>query len=123
MCHACYVEYGSPTLDTTAIRAVAPLADVVYAFSCVGGNLHIVLDDWNLEDENLEFCQQCLDRKGLPDPSWPGSAFDRREETAPDQLAAEQACLDALKALTIEERASAMAYFDGVWGDYARATP
>jgi hypothetical protein len=117
MCHGCWTgEYNTPRIDTPAVRAIAPLAQRVYEFSCVGGNLHVVLDDWNLEDHNLEFCQGQLDRRGQPDPEWAARVrWKPTPDDPPEQLAAEQACLDALKGLTLPERASALAYFEGFW--------
>jgi len=50
MCKGCWEEAGSPAIINTKTRAVAKLIDDVYSYSGAGGNAHIVVDDWNLED-------------------------------------------------------------------------
>jgi hypothetical protein len=86
-------------IDTSAVRAAAQAIGAVYEFSCVGGNLHKVCDDWNLEDGNLDFCA--------------GSIAENFFEATPAQLAAERRCLGLLRALTEDERASALAIHGG----------
>lgn len=122
MCYGCWEEVGKPTIDTTAVRAAAEAVAAVYEYSCVGGNLHIVLDDWNLDDGNLEFCRQCIEGAGVMPLD--GSTFpahlrynDKKRLNAdpPEQLAAEQRCYELFRALTEEERASALALSDGFW--------
>jgi hypothetical protein len=95
MCYGCWEEAGKPQINTPAVREAARLAEVVYEHSCVGGNLHITLDDWNVEDSSLEFCR--------------GSIRDNVNEGDAEQLAAELACLEAFAKLTVEERYSALA--------------
>lgn len=87
MCEGCYEEYGRPQPDDAA-RAVVPLISAVYEASCVGGGLHIVVDDWNLEDESLHWCL----RQTLSDD--------------------ERRCGEALAALSLEQRAAALAIYD-----------
>lgn len=105
MCMSCWAELGEPAIDTPAVRAAIALVDEVYEFSCVGGNLHIVIDDFNIDDDNLEFCaKQIADvRAGRP------STF---ADVAPEQLCAEEACLAALWPMSIDERASVLALRD-----------
>ncbi len=38
------------------VSEVLPLVQAYYKFNGVGGSLHIVLDDGNLEDDSVEFC-------------------------------------------------------------------
>ena len=116
MCHGCWVEEGQPVVDTPTVRAAAKAIAEVYEHSCVGGNLHIVLDDWNLEDDSLAFCDGCIKRNGLMDPEhYKRFPNDRREEDSPEQLAAERRCHDLFAAMTVPERASALALYDGFW--------
>lgn len=91
MCIGCYEDYGSPMPDAVS-SATIPLVEAVYEWSAVGGNLHIVLDDWNIEDENLASC-------------WEG-----------DLTAAEAACLIAFEAMKVEQRAACLAEYDGFSG-------
>lgn len=62
----------------------------VYEFNPVGGNLHVQLDDGNLEDQWFEKF----------DPWFP--------EASKAQLAAERECFDFLKSMTYEERCAAV---------------
>lgn len=96
MCYMCYEDYGKPAIVTEKTKAAAALVAKVYEFSCVGGNAHNVVDDWNLEDDCIRWC---LDE----------ALKTNVHEADAKQLAAERACLEALLALTEDERASAMA--------------
>lgn len=107
MCEGCYEEYGRPTIITDKTMAAASLVRRVYEFSCVGGNLHIVLDDWNLQDENLQFCMDEIKKGG----------YEGRD--SPEELAAETECCEAFIALNMDERASALALHEG----YLEKTP
>ena len=100
MCYGCYEGAGKPAIVTEKTKAAAALVAKVYEFSCVGGNAHIVVDDWNLEDDHIRWC---LDE----------ALKTNVHEADAEQLAAERACLEALLALTDDERASAMALHDG----------
>lgn len=122
MCYGCWDEAGKPRIDTPAVRAAAASVAEVYEHSCVGGNLHIVLDDWNIEDGNLEFCRQCIEGAGvmpLDGSTFPAHLRYNEEKRAnpdpPEQLAAERRCHDLFRALTEDERASALALNDGFW--------
>lgn len=96
MCQQCWNEYGSPRIDTPAVRKAAELIARVYEFNAVGGGLHVVVDDFNIEDGDLK------ERY-----SW--------DEETPEQVAVENECLAALRALSLEERASALALYDKLW--------
>ena len=121
MCCGCWNEDGGTIIDNEKVRAVQPLIQAVYDCSCVGGNLHIVLDDTNLEDSNLEFCRYCIDHGGVMPPEKCNEVHERyqNEKRAnpdpPDQLAVERACCDALMAMTYDERVSALGLWDGCW--------
>jgi hypothetical protein len=106
MCYGCYEEAGSPAIVNEKTLALKSLAERVYDFCPVGGNLHIVLDDWNLEDDNLAFCRGVITRVRAGQP-------DKYDDTNPEQVAAEDECLTALEAMTEEERYSALAIWDG----------
>jgi hypothetical protein len=122
MCYECWEEYGKPTIDTPIVRAAAEAVAKVYETSCTGGNLHIVLDDWNIKDGNLEFCSKCIDGAGvmpLDGSTFEGDLRYNAEKLAnpdpPEQLAAERRCCDLFQQITEEERASALALNDGFW--------
>lgn len=48
----------SAVADSPTVAEVLPLVNAYYAKpgNSVGGNLHIVLDDCNVEDGHVEFC-------------------------------------------------------------------
>lgn len=126
MCYGCWDKAGKPIIDTPAVRAAGAAALAVYEHHCAGGNLHIVLDDWNIEDDNLTFCSQCIDGAGvMPDDGGMHPVHRRYNEEKradpdpPAQLAAERTCCDLFMALSEEERASALALFCGFWSPQA----
>lgn len=101
MCENCYVEYGSPKIiNENTIKASELIAKI---YDCemggAGGFAHTVVDDWNLGDSNIDFCLN--DAKTNVDADYP-------EET----LNACVECLEFLKNLSLEERASALAIYD-----------
>ncbi len=100
MCYGCYVEYGEPKIVSDATKKAALLVDAIYEFSCVGGNAHIVVDDFNIEDPNIDWC---LDE----------ALKTNVHEADEVQLKVERECLEAFKAMTITERASALAIHEG----------
>ena len=101
MCQYCFDEYTPHTQPPTTakIRHVANLIADVYEFSTVGGSLHVILDDWNLEDEHFPFTEAWIEKNAA--------------ENGPAQVAAERACLAALKPMTLGERAVSLATY---WG-------
>lgn len=100
MCYSCYEEYGKPTIVTDEIRQAAKLIEKVYEFSGVGGHLHIVLDDWNLSDDSLDFCDRYIARDGHVCPQ--------------EQIKSELACLDTFRKLSVSHRAAALAIHEGL---------
>lgn len=96
MCENCWREYGSPKLDSPQIREAIPLIGDVYKYHLAGGALHIVLDDWNLDDNDIKHCRDYV-----------------ADDTEPEQRDAELACLECFSNLSIDERASALARYDG----------
>lgn len=112
MCEGCYEDYGRPTIVTDRTLAAAELIRQVYEYSIVGGNLHIVVDDWNLEDDDLEFCLKEIAKGGRSDPNY-SDECDSKE-----QLVIEERCCKLLANMSLEERVSALALHDG----YLKAT-
>lgn len=97
MCMDCWENYGSPRLDTDAVRVVVGLIEQVYDYNAAGGGAHIVLDDWNIEDDDIRWCIDNL---------------SECSEAGPERVVTME-CLSALLGLTLPERASALAMVDG----------
>jgi len=101
MCDKCWETAGSPRIETPEVHAAVACIDPVYDESAVGGHLHILLDDWNVDDDDLEFCEKDAD---------------------PGLTVAEAACLAAFRLLTPDQRMSALALHDGLWVTKAAQT-
>lgn len=101
MCCGCWKEAESPRIDNEKVRAALVLVEAVYDYHAAGGHLHCMLDDMNV-DGDFAFEQDLIDKGGYGD-------------TSPEDLATEQACLDAFKALTIDERYSVLGLHAGCW--------
>lgn len=95
MCIDCWKERGSPAIVNEAIAQTARLINNVFEHHHGGGNLHIILADWNISDDDIEFCRQLLISGKYPTP--------RKE------LKAEAMCLQAFKQLSESQRATALA--------------
>lgn len=87
MCVGCWEEEGSPSIVNERVVATAELLKRCHSY----GACHIVVEDWNLEDEHIEHC--------LSEP-----------QIDADEIAA----MNALQALSLEERYSAMAICEGL---------
>lgn len=112
MCLGCWHEKGSPSIINEKTKACALLVAKIYDHSSVGGNAHIVVDDWNLRDSDLAFCLNAVEQ-------------DERtnEENLPEQWAAERACLLAMQDMTEDERYSALAINEGAIPVLTTPTP
>jgi hypothetical protein len=116
MCGTCWEESGKPTIDTPAVRHAAECVAKLYdhPWGGVGAAMHIVTDDWNVEDGSVKFCEEHIgryEREAKDDPTnGPGDMESFAELTA-----LERACFDAFMPLTEDERTSALA-FGRFWG-------
>jgi hypothetical protein len=101
MCENCYhEEYGAPTEITVRAVTAAALIRQLYQYCPVGGRCHIVVDDWNLEDDSIEFCRQAVAR-------------DKAAHGTSQTLMHEERLLAALAVMSIPERAVSLALADG----------
>lgn len=105
MCYKCYENAGKPAILNDKVRKAADLIDEIYDSEdgAVGGLAHIVVDDWNVENNNIDYVIEYAKEDGINKKS------DLSEETR-------LACLNAMeffKELTLEERHSAMALHYG----------
>ena len=88
MCLNCYQDYGSPRITTDATRHAARLIGEANPW----GPLHIVVEDDNFDDEDLESCRTNVSTEGSD---------------------ADKACFAALVEMTVAERVSAGAIAAG----------
>lgn len=99
MCQGCYLEYGQPSLNSKEINRAAQLIRIIYQESGTGGPLHSILDDWNLENEHIEFHENWL---------------TEREANYSNRLAqSSRELLEIFKKMTVPERASSLAHAEG----------
>lgn len=68
MCYGCWEEEGSPAIVDDKTKAAAKLIEELYEHHCSGGYLHIVTDDYNLKQHNIDWC---VDRQGGRDHGAP----------------------------------------------------
>ncbi len=101
MCIGCWEEMGSPSILNDRTRYCA----AILRACSDGGNLHIIVADFNLNDDDIDFCDK--------------EVAKAEHSTAVEEIlkaAIERTALKLLKPMTIEERASAMAIADGSIG-------
>ena len=103
MCDQCLKDYGGPIPPTPEIIEAARLIEALYDINPVGGRAHTVTDDFNVEDEHIDWCLN-YDADGI------------RDET-PEEREAALAALRAIRALpTLQARATAV-YLAHYYGD------
>lgn len=100
MCYACYEEEGSPRIINDQTRHAAEQIRAVFDINHVGGNCHNVVDDFNVDDDTILWCLN------------EGLRINIHQHT-PDELKVEKECLEGLLELTVDERASALALYEG----------
>ncbi len=54
MCIGCWIDYGCPTLSNETTRDLAERIRKTDEY----GALHIVIDDWNLQDDHIKWCME-----------------------------------------------------------------
>lgn len=97
MCRSCWGEYGCPKIKSDRTRKAAKLIAEVYEYSVMGGNLHSIIDDWNIEDDSFTNEEMKVYHKDAPI----------------EQLEVERRTYKFLRKLSLEERASALAIEEG----------
>ncbi len=98
MCFNCFInKFVKPIVNDKVIHC-SELIDKVYEYTGAGGNAHIVVDDWNLEDHSIESCLKYLEED---------------KEVSDGERKATYECLIALKGLNEDERYCAMGIHDG----------
>ena len=90
MCKDCYREAGEPKVINEKVTKAVELIEAVYDEHGAGGNLHIVLDDWNTD--LVEACKEFIDA-----------------ETDEHKKSIEMACYEHIITLTEDELITALA--------------
>lgn len=98
MCINCYIEAGSPKIVNEKVLEAARLIQQLYETENggAGGYGHIVFDDWNVDDSDIDFCINQI-------------AADQSIVDNQECRIASQAALLSFKELAIGERYSALA--------------
>ncbi len=96
MCCGCYEEYGSPVVVSDKVHVARELRGYVYEFNLAGGNLHCLLDDFNIED--VFTTEDYIDEQ------------EKAGECHPLQIAFERACARVFAAMSMDERATALGW-------------
>ena len=91
----CWKQYSEPKIVNEKTTKAATMIKQVYEYNPVGSNLHIVLDDWNLEDNHVK---ECL--------NWIG---ENVHKSTPEQIEIEKELANMMLAMNMAERASALA--------------
>lgn len=102
MCVQCWHQLGCPALRSPEIDRVAAMVGRLHQFSCVGGNLNMITDDWNVSTDALELCAVALTGSG----QW--------LDGQPRQHDLERRILYLLMPMSIAERASVLAIERGL---------
>lgn len=93
MCRNCWAAHGQPADWNPQIAHALHLIRTIYATESTGGPLHVVLDDWNIDDGPLQ--------------------LHRYDECDPQAMAAAEELVALLRRMAVAERASALAYHCG----------
>lgn len=100
MCLDCYKTYGSPVVRTAKTRdAVQAVRDLEYRH-CTGGYMHLVTDDFNVEDHVLDSCLEYIEADALGG-----------EEPTMRRLSRD--VYDLLRPMSVAERATVLAIVGG----------
>lgn len=122
MCAQCWDEGGRPANWSPDIKRALELVRDLYQINAVGGPLHAVLDDWNIEDQFLEPYYNGLDDDELDEPYYAGIPIADLPPEAPAVVeglgrSMRQLCDEIVrlfKAMPVEDRLSVLAYHSGL---------
>lgn len=106
MCEQCWNEMDKPTAWNPNIKRALELVRIIYETEAAGGPMHIVLDDWNIEDHDLECCRI----ESFQDPAAIAAMADGISSHA---VEATIQLVPLMLRMPIEERAATLAYYDG----------
>lgn len=98
MCEGCWEEVGRPGLWNSKVKRAMELIETVHETEPTGGPLHVVIDDWNIDEvitvEEYDV-GECVDK------------------CSPEADTAIRELVPLLNEMTVVERASALARAEG----------
>jgi hypothetical protein len=114
VCDSCWDGYGRPAHTSPRIERAAELTRELYRYLPVGGPLHIVVDDWNLGERSIRFCQAEIPKWDADEADgWAGQVVGWPEDIPRARaVAVELAAL--LLAMPEVDRAAALARAHGL---------
>ena len=92
MCKQCLIESGTQIVKNEKVYKCVHLVIDLYKVKSSGGAAHVVTDDYNMEDENIEFCLNLAKENGSH---------------------LEIAVLELMQTMTLDERFTTMGIVDG----------
>ena len=119
-----WVELDRPDDWNPKVARALELIRDIYEYARAGGPLHVILDDWNIEDGDVRAAAQDL-RDGYYrwGPGWEPVSYDPYENLDEDETRqvrdAVAELVPLLRGMTVNERASALARH---WGYLPAAT-
>lgn len=99
MCYGCWEKMGKPMIANPKTNEAAKQISEIYRIHSAGGNFHIVIDDMNLEDCHVDYC---IEQSKL-------NPYDHDAE----QIEAECKLGELFRSMSEDERASAIAIYEG----------
>jgi hypothetical protein len=101
MCYDCWKnKYNAPKIINENVKKTIDLIQEIYKTESTGGDCHIVLDDFNIENDHIQWCIDWINRNEIP-------------EIGPEVKAIELECMNLMLTMSIDERAIALALADG----------
>lgn len=120
MCYTCWVDrYSSAAIDNCKVRLAEVAILTIYDTHCAGGNLHCLLDDWNI-DGALAFEKKCL-KEAKEEGFKANAVVGENLEGWKTRLRAEHIVVRLFERMTVAERASALALSEDFWQITLRA--
>lgn len=101
MCEECWAKLGNPDVRTpNTFKTVKAIRKLYCMPECgAGGPLHILTDDWNVRDHDIDFCTQSLE--------------EDRNEFSQEVNNISNEILDLIRPMTVEERYTVLAIESG----------
>lgn len=103
MCAGCWMSNGHPVVYNDRVAQAVDLINALYRVAPTGGPLHVVVDDWNVEDGDLKV-YQAFRHDGSP---W----------YSDEVMSLARQVSELMRAMGVEERLSTLAHQEGFLAD------